>query len=495
MHAHEQGIAEKFLNGDLGVFINGEFVQGQGEPLALINPVNGEELGRLSSASQAQLDQAVEAAQTAFEDSGWATDVPLRVQVLTKLAELVDANRSTIAYLDAIEAGKLMSDSIEGDVDDVIENLLYFASLVQHDDGRYLQDASGWGWVKKIPVGVVGAVLPWNFPIAMFGWKIGPALASGSTLIAKPSEESTLSALFLAQLAKEAGVPDGVLGILTGDGPSVGQGLGRHMGVDMISFTGSEEVGRMFLKYSAESNLKKVSLELGGRAVYVIDSEHTSDLGAVVEDIVGSAFGTGGQNCTATSRIVFVGPQDQYEEFSRLLGEAASAVSVGDPLDENIGLGPVVNEEARDRINAWVQESIDAGARIVGERAQTPEEGFFVPATVLEGVPEGTKLATAEIFGPVTQLIRTESRQHAVDLVNKEPYGLASTVWCEDVNVAKWWSDAYRVGTLAFNGYSEGTTATPFGGLRQSGFWGRDNGPDALAGYQETMTIWHMARD
>lgn len=332
MFAEEQGVAQKFLGEDLGVFIEGEFTSGQGASIDLISPSDGTSLGTLSSASTEQLDSAVTLAQQVFEDSDWSTNTAKRVAVLNKLADLVDENRSTIAYLDAIEAGKLMSDSVEGDVTDVIDNLRYYASLVQHDDGRFLEDADGWGWVKKIPVGVVGTVLPWNFPIAMFGWKIAPALAAGNALIAKPSEESTLSGLFLAELAKEAGVPDGILAVLTGDGPTIGEAMGRHHGIQMISFTGSEEVGRKFLEYSAQSNLKKVSLELGGRAVYVVDAEHTTDFAPVVEDIVGSAFGTGGQNCTATSRIVFVGDDDRYSEFRQLLSEAAGSVSLGDPL-------------------------------------------------------------------------------------------------------------------------------------------------------------------
>lgn len=495
MFTKERDVADKFLNGNLGVFIGGEFATGSGAKIDLISPTTGESLGSLSAASNEQLDRAVELAQQVFEESDWSTNVPKRVEVLTRLADLVDEHRSTIAYLDAIEAGKLMSDSVDGDVTDVIDNLRYYASLVQHDDGRYLQDSGGWGWVKKIPVGVVGTVLPWNFPIAMFGWKIAPALAAGNALIAKPSEESSLSALFLAQLAKEAGVPDGILAILTGDGPGVGQAMGLHPGIQMISFTGSEEVGRLFLEYSARSNLKKVSLELGGRAVYVVDAEHTSDFAPVVEDIVESAFGTCGQNCTATSRVVFVGEDDDYSRFRELLAAAAGSVALGDPLVDDTQLGPVISAESHSRITSWVDESVAKGAKILEPRAEAPADGFFYPATVIEGVPADSKLGTSEIFGPVTQLVRAESRTHAVDMVNKEPYGLASTVWCEDINAAKWWSDQYRVGTLAFNGYSEGTVATPFGGLRQSGFWGRDNGPDALAGYQETMTVWHMARD
>lgn len=489
----ETRVANQLLSNNLGVFIGGEAATGEGSAISLISPTTGEAVGSLNAASQAQLDHAVDLAKAAFKETPWATSTSLRVKVLTTLANLVEENAATIAYLDAIEAGKLFSESMEGDVPDVVENLRFFTSLIQHNDGRYLEDESGWGWVKKIPVGIAAAILPWNFPVAMLGWKLAPALASGSCLIIKPSEESTLSALYIAQLAHEAGVPPGVIAVLTGDGPGIGQAIGLHNGIDMVSFTGSEEVGRYFLEYSAKSNLKKVALELGGRAVYAVDSEHTSDIEPVITDILESSFGTCGQNCTATSRVVFIGDEADYSRFRDRLAEEVGKVTVGDPFDDGTELGPVISQESHERIGSWLAQAQEKGATVLEPRAAIPGEGYFHAPTVLEGVPADSFLGQGEIFGPVTQLLRLDNREDAIGLVNDEPYGLASTVWCEDVNTAKWWSDQYRVGTLAINGYSEGTVATPFGGLRQSGFWGRDNGPDALAGYQETMTVWYSA--
>ncbi|WP_109471903.1 aldehyde dehydrogenase family protein [Ornithinimicrobium cavernae] len=482
---------KELLEDDRGVYTDGERRTGEGPALELIAPATGEVLGSLSEASAEQVDAAVASARAAFSSGTWAQDRPQRAATLRRLADLVEAHAEEIAYLDAVEAGKVFSDSVAEDVPDVSANLRFYADLITQDEGRFLQDASGWGWVRKIPVGVVGAVLPWNYPIAMLGWKVAPALAAGNAIVLKPSEDSTLSALYFAGLATEAGVPDGVLNVLTGGGPSVGQAMGLHPDIDVLTFTGSGEVGRAFLEYSARSNLKKVSLELGGRAGYLIDEEHASDFEGIAADVVGAAFGTSGQNCTASSRVIFVGDDDErFGQFRDALVAAARSITVGDPLAEGTVMGPVINAEARDRITRWVDEAVAKGASVVFATPEVPQEGNWCPPTILADVPTDSELGRGEIFGPVTQLVRVSSREEAVSAINDEPYGLASTVWCEDLGTAKWWADQIRVGTLAINGYSEGTVATPFGGLRQSGFWGRDNGPEALDAYQEAMTVW-----
>lgn len=491
MSERATAFVQQVLEGQLGVHIGNKLQAGQGDPVELINPSTGQAVGSLAGASAEQVEQAVATAREAFATSGWADDDAGRAATLRRLADLVQEHADVIAYLDAVEAGKVLRLSVEEDVADVVANLRYFADLADHHEGRQLQGPDGWGWVRGVPIGVVGVVLPWNFPIAMLGWKVAPALAAGTTLVIKPAEDSVLSALYFGELAREAGVPDGVVNVLVGDGPGVGQALGRHEDVDMLTFTGSGEVGRRFLTYSAESNLKRVSLELGGRAAYIVDSEHTKDAAGIAEDIVGAAFGNAGQNCTATSRVVYIGDEAGYDAFSQALAEQALAFRVADPMTDEAAMGPVINAEARDRIVAWVDEAVQAGARVLAQQTGLPEgDGYWVAPTLLQDVPDSTALGTGEIFGPVAQVIRVETREEAVELVNGEQYGLASTVWCEDLATAKWWTDQVRVGTLALNGYSEGTVATPFGGLRQSGFWGRDNGPEALDGYRELMTVW-----
>ncbi len=490
MSEHGARFLSRVVDGDLGLFIDGKLLSGSGQAIDLVAPASGQRLGSLSAASPSQLDDAVTSARAAFTDGDWSSDAQMRARVLRTLADVVEAHAEEIAHLDAVEAGKTVTGSMTEDVPDVVANLRYFADLAVHDDGRYLQDGSGWGWVRRIPLGVVGAVLPWNYPIAMLGWKVAPALAAGNTVILKPSEDSTLSALLFAELAVQAGVPAGVLSVLSGDGPGVGAAIGLYPDIDMVTFTGSGEVGRAFLEYSARSNLKKVSLELGGRAAYIVDGQHTTDLTTVAEDAVGAAFGNSGQNCTATSRIVFVGDKERFSDFRSALVDAVSGITVGDPLEASTTMGPVITAEARGRIARWVEDAVARGAQIVHAHNGLPTEGHWYPPTLVEDVPGDTHLGHDEIFGPVAQLVSVGSRDEAVSLVNDEPYGLASTVWCEDINRAKWWADRIRVGTLAINGYSEGTVATPFGGLRQSGFWGRDNGPEAMAGYQEAMTVW-----
>ncbi|WP_209325383.1 aldehyde dehydrogenase family protein [Brevibacterium renqingii] len=479
------------LDPDHGVFTTGGFATGQGPGLDLVSPIDGELIGTVREASGHQLDSAVASARRTFSEGSWSADGAHRAKVLRRLADLVVDNAEQIAYLDAIEAGKVFTDSVAEDVEDVASNLRFFADLISRDDGRYLQGPEGWGWVRKIPVGVVGAVLPWNYPIAMLGWKVAPALAAGNAMIIKPSEDSTLSALHFAGLAQQAGVPDGILHVLTGTGPNIGEAMGLHAGIDVLTFTGSGPVGRSFLESSAKSNLKKVSLELGGRAVYIVDAEHATDFAAIAADIAGAAFGTSGQNCTASSRVIFVGDDDaDFQQFREALVAVTEGLTVGDPLVEGTDIGPVINKKARDRISAWVDEAVGKGASIINTTAEVPSAGTWFPPTVIDGVPEDSELGRGEIFGPLTQLLRTSSRDEAVSAINDEAYGLASTVWCEDLGTTKWWSNRIRVGTLAVNGYSEGTVATPFGGLRQSGFWGRDNGPEALETYQETMTVW-----
>lgn len=479
------------IDSDLGVYTTGGFTTGEGPGLDLISPIDGELIGTVREATEAQLDAAVASARAAFNERSWADDGAHRAEVLRRLADLVVDNAEQIAYLDGIEAGKVFAGSVAEDVEDVAANLRFSADLISRDDGRYLQGPEGWGWVRRIPIGVVGAILPWNYPIAMLGWKVAPALAAGNAMIIKPSEDSTLSALHFASLAEQAGVPDGILHVLTGTGANIGAAMGLHPDIDVLTFTGSGPVGRSFLESSAKSNLKKVSLELGGRAAYIVDAEHAGDFAAIAADIAGAAFGTSGQNCTASSRVIFVGDDDaRFEQFRSALVAAAEAVTVGDPFTDGTDIGPVINAKALDRITAWVDEAVNRGARIINTTAEVPTSGTWYPPTVIEGVPADSELGRGEIFGPLTQLLRTSSRDEAVAAINDEPYGLASTVWCEDLGTAKWWSDRVRVGTLAVNGYSEGTVATPFGGLRQSGFWGRDNGPEALDNYQEAMTVW-----
>ncbi len=491
MYDNGRTVLKDILDANHGLHLGGRPATGEGGPLNLISPSTGEVIGTLNEASEDQLDAAVAAARTAFSSGAWAKDDEARATIIRRLADLVEAHAEEIAYLDAVEAGKVFADSVAEDVPDVVANLRFFADLISRDEGRFLQDASGWGWVKKIPSGVVGIVLPWNFPIAMLGWKVAPALAAGNALVIKPSEDSTLSALYFAKLAAEAGVPDGIVNVLTGTGPAVGQPLGLHPDVDVLTFTGSGPVGRSFLESSAKSNLKKVSLELGGRAGYIVDSEFASDHDGIAADIAGAAFGTSGQNCTASSRVIYVGEAgEDFDRFRAALVAAAADITVGDPFDENSDIGPVINAKAHSRITAWVDEAVGKGAEILGERAEVSARGTWYPPTVLQGVPADSELGRGEIFGPVTQLIRVDSREEAVKAINDDQYGLASTVWCEDLARTKWWSDEIRVGTLAINGYSEGTVATPFGGLRQSGFWGRDNGPEALGSYQEAMVVW-----
>jgi gamma-glutamyl-gamma-aminobutyraldehyde dehydrogenase len=361
------------IDGNLGQWIGGRAVTGTGDEIGLISPSDGTVIGSLSAASEQQLNETVAVARTAFNEADWAKDAKLRARVLRRLADLVEADAEEIAYLDGIEAGKVAVGSVEEDVPDVAANLRLSADLISRDDGRFLQNPDGWGWVTKVPSGVVGAILPWNYPVAMLGWKIAPALAAGNAMVVKTSEDSTLSALHLAKLATEAGVPDGILNVLTGTGAGIGAAMGLHNDIDVLTFTGSGPVGRSFLESSARSNLKKVSLELGGRAGYIVDSEHATDFPTIAADIAGAAFGTSGQNCTAASRVIYVGDDDErFAEFRTALIDATEALIVGDPFAADTDVGPVINARAHERITAWIDEAVEKGARILNTRADVP---------------------------------------------------------------------------------------------------------------------------
>lgn len=474
-------------------FVGGDYVESLAdEHFELVDPSTGRVVGSSPASTAKDVDRAYSAASTAF--GAWGATTPAERQMaLLKFADALEARSEELARLEAKNTGKPIALTLSEDMPMMLDHLRFFAGAARVLEGKsageYMKGFES--WVRREPIGVVGQVTPWNYPMMMAIWKIAPALAAGNAMVVKTSEDSTLSALHLAKLATEAGVPDGILNVLTGTGKEIGAAMGLHNDIDVLTFTGSGPVGRSFLESSARSNLKKVSLELGGRAGYIVDSAHASDFPAIAADIVGAAFGTSGQNCTAASRVIFVGDDDDgFAEFRTALINATESLTVGDPFEADTDIGPVINARAHGRITSWVDEAVDQGARILNQRAEVPDTGTWYPPTVIENVPDDSELGRGEIFGPVTQLLQRTSREDAVELINGEPYGLASSVWCEDIAQVRWWASRIRVGTLAVNGYSEGTEATPFGGLRQSGFWGRDNGPEALDTYQETMTVW-----
>jgi 4-(gamma-glutamylamino)butanal dehydrogenase len=473
-------------------FIDGEFRPAQsGRRFITENPATGRPLAEIAEGDSADIDAAVRAGRSAFEDSRWSGLAPSRRrQILLELANLIEANLDELATLDSLEAGKPISDCRDVDLPDTIRTFRWYAEAVDKVYGSVAPTgADALGLILREPVGVVGAVLPWNFPILMAAWKIAPALATGNSVVVKPAELSSLSALRLAELAATAGIPDGVLNVVPGYGETAGRALGCHPDVDMVSFTGSTEVGRLFLKYSADSNLKKITLECGGKSPQVVLAD-PEDLDLVADQVLVAGFTNMGENCTAGSRLI-VHRSVHDELLARLLARVSNW-PVGDPLEPKTRIGPMIERPHLDKVLAYIESGRLEGARVIagGGRVLQESGGHFVAPTIFEGVRNSMKIAREEIFGPVISAIPFETEAEAIVLANETSYGLAASVYTSNADSAIRVARAVRAGTVSVNCYSEGDITTPFGGYKESGFGGRDKGLEALDQYTEKKTVW-----
>ena len=396
--------------------------------------------------------------------------------------------------MDALDAGKPITDCRTIDVPETVKTFRWYAEAVDKMFGSVAPTGpEHLGMIVREPVGVVAAVLPWNFPALMFAWKVAPALAAGNSVVVKPSKLTSLSAIRMTELAAEAGIPAGVLNIVPGSGEKVGQALGRHSGVDAVSVTGSTEVGRLFLGYSAESNLKKVVLELGGKNPQVVLSD-APDLDLVAQEVLSAGYWNMGENCSAGSRLLV--HRSVKDELLDRVVKYASGWPVGDPLDPATKIGPMVEERHLEKVLGYIETGRDEGAEIVmgGERVLAETGGYYVAPTVFDNVENDMRVAREEIFGPVICAIPFESEQEAVEIANDTNYGLTASLWTRSVDSAVRVSRALRAGTVSVNCFSEGDIMTPFGGYKESGFGGRDNGLEAFDQYTELKTIWMTIR-
>ena len=477
-HAEYQAIAAD-LDLPRVPFVDGKFRKGNGPGMETVNPATGEVLATISTANAKDVDFAVGKAREAFDQGHWSKLHPsARKDVLIRMCKLITRNRRELAVLESIESGKPIRDIEEIDLPETIHCIKWHAEAIDkiYDQvGPSGDDAIS--MIVREPIGVVAAILPWNFPMLMMAWKIGPALAAGCSVIVKPAEQTSMTALRLAEIAHMAGVPRGVLQVLPGDGPSVGEPLGLHMDVDMVSFTGSTETGRRFLRYAAESNLKKVVLECGGKnpAVVLADAEN---LDHVAMHVTNAAFWNMGENCSANSRLI-VHADVKDALMDRILARTRDW-RVGDPLDPATRVGALIDAGHVKKVKSYLK-----GKALVGGTA----DGNFLPPTIYE-VKKTDKRATEEIFGPVLSVIEVHSTEEAIALANDTPYGLAASVFTANGRQAIRAARAIRAGTVTVNCYGEGDISTPFGGYRQSGFGGRDNGLAAHDQYTELKTIW-----
>ena len=471
-----------------GWFLDGTFQPAaDGAGFASRAPYTGKVIADLPACGAADVDAAVASARTAFEAGSWSDLHPSeRKAVLATLAHLIMARVEELAVMEALDAGKPVTDCLEIDVPATADCIRWHGEA---QDKLYDQisptSSDAVSLVVREPLGVVGAVLPWNFPLMMMAWKIGPALATGNSVIVKPAEDTSLTALRLAELAIEAGLPPGVMNVVTGMGPDVGEPLGRHMDVDAITFTGSTEVGRRVLEYSAQSNTKEVCLEMGGKSAAVVLSD-ARDIERIAETQANAIFWNMGENCTANGRII--AHADVHDELVAALARQAPDWTLGDPLDPATTTGPLVSQTHFDNVSGLVEAGKAEGARLVtgGDGAG----GLMYRPTVFADVTQGMEIFQTESFGPVVAVTRADTDDAAIALANATQYGLTATLYTSDVSKAHRCARKLKAGTVSVNTYSEGDIATPFGGFKQSGFGGRDNGIHAHEQYTQLKTSW-----
>ena len=453
-----------------------------GKTFSTLNPATGDTLTEVASCGADDVDVAVAKAREAFDDGRWSRLHPSdRKDVLIRLVKLMTRNRRELAVMESLDSGKTIFDCETVDLPETLACLKWHAEAIDkiYDQVSPASDDHV-AMIMREPVGVVGLVLPWNFPLLMLAWKIGPALAAGCSVVVKPAEETSLTALRIAELAVEAGVPRGVFNVVPGMGPDVGEPIGRHMDIDMVSFTGSTDTGKRFLTYSAESNAKEVVLEMGGKnpAVVMDDAEN---LDRVAAHIVNGAFWNMGENCSATSRLIV--HKDVKDALLERIEHHAREWVVGDPLDPETRVGALVSAAHYDKVCGFLGGSEKV---VLGGQAK---DGFVEP-TVLEIQGNAARHAQEEIFGPILSVIAVSGFDEAIEVANDTPYGLAASIFSSNAKRAIRGARAIRAGTVTINSYGEGDLTTPFGGFKQSGFGGRDNGLHAHDQYTQIKTIW-----
>jgi acyl-CoA reductase-like NAD-dependent aldehyde dehydrogenase len=472
------------------VFIGGQWrPPASGETYATINPATEKVSAQVAKGGERDVDLAVQAARRAFDHGPWPrTAAAERARILWKLADLISANLDEMARLESVNTGKTLFDSGKVELPFAAEVFRYYAGWTTKIHGETLNLRDGaFTFTLRQPLGVVGAIVPWNFPFLLASWKIAPALAAGNTVVLKPASLTPLTALRFAELTQEAGLPEGVFNVVTGPGGKVGMALVRHAGVDKIAFTGSTDVGKGIMKEAAGS-LKRVSLELGGKSPNVVFAD--ADLEAALRGALTGIFYNKGEVCAAGSRLLV--EQRVHDEFVGKLVDRVKGLKIGDPMDKGTRMGPVVSAQQLETVLGYVEAGRREGATLAagGERARVGDgRGYFLQPTVFTGVRNTMRIAREEIFGPVLSVIPFKDAEDAVAQGNETFYGLAAAVWTRDVGKALRVARALRAGTVWVNAYNLYDAALPFGGFKESGF-GRELGQAGLDIYTEVKSVW-----
>lgn len=476
-----------------GAFLDGQIVSLDGaDRVSVISPRDGSVLGEFEAANETHIDQAVKTARRAFEESGWAQATAVhRGAALKRWADLIALNAQDLALTIALEMGKPVQNALTVEVAAVEKCIRWYGELCDKVTNKLLAfEEDTFAYSFEAPAGVVAAVVPWNFPLTMTAWKIAPALAVGNSVLIKPSEQTPFSCIKLAELGTQAGIPNGVLGVVNGLGKVAGQALGRHHDVDVLTFTGSPATGRAFLKYSAESNGKRVWPELGGKSATIILSG--ADIQAGASTAAWAAFYNQGQMCSASARLIVL--EEHADAAVAAACATAASMQPSDPLDKESTFGPVASLGALNNIQRMVTQALQEGAVLAaGSPARTVvpglSGGYYFAPVVLDHVAADSTIAQEEVFGPVLSVIRVKDEAEAIRVANSTRYGLAAAVWGNDAAALHRVTRALKAGVIWVNCYEEGDMRFPFGGVKESGF-GRDKGADALHKYTDTISVW-----
>ena len=480
------------LNFPSDLFINGNYHKSFSEKyFNNISPIDGKLINQISFAQQADIDRAVSSARNVFEKGHWSNMPPgQRKKILLKFSQLIERDRLELSLLDTIDMGKTINDTYNADLPTSIDNIEWYAEIID----KLFDDISPsskeyMGLITKEPIGVVAAIVPWNYPLWMAIWKIAPALITGNSVILKPAEQSPMSAIKIGALLAEAGLPDGVFSVLPGDGPITGKQLCLHNDIDCVAFTGSGEVGKLVLQYSGQSNMKRVQLECGGKSPNIVFAD-CDDLDAAAEASAYAIFGNQGEVCSAGSRLII--QKEIEKDFIKRVSVISKRMQPGDPFNPDSFAGAIVNNEQLEKINKYVNIGKEEGANIeVGGNVTMKDTGgcYFEP-TIFTNVNNKMRVAQEEIFGPVLTTLTFSTFEEAISIANDSQYGLAAGVWTKDINKAIKASREIRAGTVYINNYEEGMDSTiPLGGYKQSGI-GRDSGYQALDNYLQVKSTW-----